>query len=286
MIARQSWRLFVSLLSILLLGILGCPHTQNAKEIKLSHTHYLMGADLLQKKSPDGAKRELLKALKLHHENKDANHLLGVIFFMEGLQKINYMERDQCLVGVIAEEQRKEANKDFYRSEKYLKIAVSLAAKENIIASEGLNYLANVAIHFNRYDDAIAYSKKALENIVYSSRQLLLGTLGWAYFKKGDFTSAAREFRQAIFQQPKFCIGRYRLAKVYFENKEYDKVIEELTKFIDDKACPIQEAPQLLGLAYMKKKDRKKALAQFERCRQMNLKSCISKECSNYAKLM
>jgi type IV pilus assembly protein PilF len=129
-------------------------------------------------------------------------------------------------------------------------------------------------------------AQKALKNILYVPRYLALGTLGWAYYHKGDLSAAARELRQAVFQEPKFCVGRYRLAKVYYDQKRYDQAIRELEQVIGNQACPIQEAHQLLGLAYMKKRDLEHAREQFGACVKLNPQSCISEECQRYAKLM
>jgi len=149
-----------------------------------------------------------------------------------------------------------------------------------------LNYLANVALHFKRYDEAISLCRRALDNILFTQRQAALGTLGWAYFLKGDLASAARELRQSVFQEPRFCLGRYRLAKVYFQDKAYQKASEELRRVVEDRACPIQEAHELLGLTLLKLHAPEEARAQFEKCSNLNPRSCVSEECRRYAKLM
>ncbi len=269
------------------LVVAACPHTDGAKrKPELSHTHFLLGEDLLRKKQPEGAKRELLKSIELDGENRDAHQLLGMIFFLEGVHKMNLLEQEQCLKGVAAEEQHREANKEFRRAEDYLREALKLAEKDKRVESDVLNTLGNIALHFKRFDDAIGYCRKALDNILYTQRQFALGTLGWAFHQKGDRQSAARELRQAIFHEPKFCVGRYRLAKVYFDDKAIDKAIEELKKVVEDPACPIQEAHQLLGLCLMKRGEAEQARAQFEKCDRMNPKSCVSEECRRYSKLM
>jgi len=80
-----------------------CNHTEGAKrKPELSHTHYLIGEDLLRKKQPEGAKRELIKSVELDPDNKDAHQLLGMIFFLEGVHKMNLLEREQCLKGIAA----------------------------------------------------------------------------------------------------------------------------------------------------------------------------------------
>ena len=246
----------------------------------------MLGEDLVRRKDPEGAKRELIQAVQLDPENRDAHSLLGVIFFMEGVQKVNILDREQCLRGVAAEEQLREANKEFRRAEDYFRTTLALSEKESRVDSDVLNYLANVALHFKRYDEAVSLCKRALENILFTQRQTALGTLGWAYFLKGDRVSAARELRQSVFQEPRFCLGRYRLAKVYYEDKAYEKASEELRKVVEDKACPIQEAHELLGLTFLKLHEPEQARTQLEKCSDLNPRSCISEECRRYAKLM
>jgi len=260
----------------------GCPGPHYNP--KLANTHYLIGADYIRKKMPQAAKSELMQAVKLDPDNSDAHYLLGVIFFMEGMNKINLLERVQCLSGIAAQEQRQEANKEFRRCEKQLLEVVRLAERERKERSDALNYLANVSLHFKRYEESISRAKKALTNILYVPRHLSLGTLGWAYYQRGDLVGAARELRQSIFHEPRFCVGRYRLAQVYYDQKNYDKALEEVKQVTEDKACPIQEAHELMGLTLIKKKELEGARAAFDSCVKLNPKSCISEKCRRYAK--
>jgi Tfp pilus assembly protein PilF len=282
--ARTRILLATALAALSALG--GCPHQAPSRNPQLSNTHYLLGDDLLRKRQPDAAKRELLRAIELDPDNKDAHQLLGMIFFLEGVHKLNLAEREQCLRGVALQEQQREANNEFRRGEGYLRTALGLSEKEKKVDSDVLNTLANIALHFKRYDEAIALCRRALQNILYAQRQFALGTMGWAYLQKGDRQSAARELRQSVFQEPKFCVGRYRLAKVYYEERAYGKAVEELKQVVDDKSCPIQEAHQLLGLALLKQRDPAQARQQFEQCDKLNPMSCVSEECRRYAKLI
>ncbi len=274
----------IALLSVVFIMV-GCLTSHNEKNIQLSTTHSQLGADYLKKKMPLAAKRELLKALELDEANHEAHHLLGCIFFLEAVQEVNYVERNNCLNGIEAEEGIEEANKDFQKSKHHFNLAVQIYAKKDRVDSESLNYLANIALHFKQYDDAISFAKKALSNIVYASRHLALGNLGWAYYLKEDFKHAERELRQAIFQEPKFCIGRYRLAKVYYDQGKYEKAFEELKTLEAETECPIQEINVLLGMIYLKKRDIESAKRQFDLCIKIHPKSCIADECRRYLKL-
>ncbi|MCC6746537.1 MAG: tetratricopeptide repeat protein [Deltaproteobacteria bacterium] len=267
-------------------AVLACDGQSTQRNTKLAGTHYLLAADLVRKRNPEGAKAELMRALELDPDNRDAHQLLGVVFYLEGVHAMNFLEREQCLEGRAAQEQREVANERFRRAEQHLARSVKLAAQERTIQSEDLTNLASVALHFKRYDEAIQHCDKALQNILFTNRFTALGNRGWAYFLKGDRVRAARDLRQALFYQPKFCIGRYRLAKVYYEEREYAKVITELKHVTDDKDCPIQEPFQLLGLTYGRLRQTEEARQQFDRCVALNPKSCISLECRRYVKLI
>ena len=90
---------------------------------------------------------------------------------------------------------------------------------------------------------------------------------------------AAKALRQSLFEQPKFCVGRYRLAKVYYEQKDWDRAAEEIEQVTNDKACPIQEAYHLAGMVALRREDREKAGRMFARCVDLAPKSCLASEC-------
>lgn len=271
---------------MLLAAVVACDTGSVQRNAKLSNTHFLLGQDYLKRKNPQAAKQELLKALELDPENQEAHQLVGVVFFMEGVHAMNFIERRQCLKGSAASEQREVANETFRDAEKHFHKAVALSGKDGKIESEALNYLANIAIHFKRYKKAVEYTTRALENIMYGNRHMALGVRGWAYALKGDYADAARDLRQALFHQEGFCVGRYRLAKVYYEQKHYDEAIEELVRVVGDKTCMFQDPHHLLGLAYTKTRKPEKAKFHFDRCVASNPRSCLSEECRRYAKLV
>lgn len=264
----------------------GCDGESIRRNSKLSRSYYLLGRDYLAKKQAGLAKSELIKAIKYDPDNAEAHRLLGVIFFLEGVKAANFIDRDHCIKGAAARDQLMEANKNFRQARDHLTKVVNLGKKKKKIESEALNYLANIAIHFKRYDVAITVAGTALENILYRNRFLSLGTRGQAYFKKGDLDKAARDLRQSLFHQPRFCVGRYWLAKVYYARKRYELAEEELKKVISNSKCPLQDAYQLLGLCYLKQRKSEEARDVFQKCVARNPKSCLSEECRRYARLI
>ena len=279
----------VACLAIVGLAVLapaGCATHSTKRQASLSKTHVLLAQDYLQKKNPEGAKQELFKALKVDPESEDAHRLLGIVFFLEGVHAMNFVDRTQCLKGSAATEQRELASAKFRDAEKHLLRSLGKAKEDAQSKSDTLNYLANVALHFGRYDQAITYATRAADSILYTSRYMALGTRGWSHFKKGQHALAARDLRQALFHQPKFCVGRFRLAKVYYARGEYQQAAAELEKVVVDKACTFQDPSHLLGLVYTKLHRTDMARKHFNRCVTRNPKSCLSLECQRYGKLI
>lgn len=263
-----------------------CDPETSARNVKLSEDHYLLADDFLRKKQADAAKAELMRSLELDPRNAKAHQLLGVVFFLEGVHALDFMEIENCLEGKAAQEQTELANDRFRRADEHFRKVLSLLGKDEEVDPDLLNYLANIALHLKRYDEAIAFTNRALENIVYGFQHYLLGTRGWAYFQKGDQENAARDLRQALFYQPQFCIGRYRLAKVYYEQQDFAAAAEQLKNLATDASCPLQDAHQLLGLILTRQRQPAEARAEFDRCVTLQPKSCSAQACARYAKLL
>jgi len=171
--------------------------------------------------------------------------------------------------------EKQDADAQFKKAETELRRAIAL--KQDF--SDARNNLAVVMLHFGRYDEAVQLEEKALANIVYREPFAAQGNLGQAYLLKGDYVRAAKALRQALFEQPKFCVGRYRLAKVYYEQQDWDHAAEEIEQVTSDTACPIQEACQLEGLVALRRQQRDKASAMFTRCVDLAPRSCLASEC-------
>jgi Tfp pilus assembly protein PilF len=254
----------------------GCGPAMKQMDPEASEKRYLLGADYFQKGLVAPALEELLKSVELNPRNPDAHNLLGLIFLRKAAESEELSVRAQCLKGDELRLEKDTMDGQFKKAEEQFKTAVEI--KPNF--SEALNNLAVVAIHFGRYDEAISLDEKALSNIVYREPFAAQGNLGLAYLNKSDLARAGQALRQALFEQPAFCVGRYRLAKVYYEEKEYERAGDELEKVTGDKACPIQEAYQLAGMVALRRQDRGKAAQMFERCVQLAPKSCVARECT------
>jgi tetratricopeptide (TPR) repeat protein len=217
----------------------------------------------------------LLKAIALNPQNSDAHYLLGLLSLRQASETERMIETETCVAGGEAKLERQEIDEDFHKAEAAFRRAVEIKSD----FSEAWNSLAVVQLHFQRWDDAVAATEKALANALYRQPWAALGNLGWAYFQKREYLRAAKELRTAVFSNPQFCVGRYRLAKVYYDQKSWDTAAEELEKVTSDKACPIQEAFLLAGLVALKRGERPRAAELFRRCSDLSPKSCLAQQC-------
>ncbi len=262
--------------SLCVVAALGsCGPAQTRVDPEASQKRYLLGADYFNKGLVQPALEELLKAVELDPNNPDAHNLLGLVWLRKGAEAEELATRNQCLKGESLALEKAEADAQFKKAQAQFEKAI--AVKPDF--SEARNSLAVVMIHQGRYDDAVALEEKALSNILYREPYVAEGNLGQAYLEKHDLVRAAKALRQALFEQPKFCVGRYRLAKVYYEQHEWDHAAEEIEQVTSDKSCPIQEAYLLAGMVALRRDDRDKARAMFARCIDLAPKSCLASEC-------
>ena len=262
-------------LALLTAVFTGCGAAATQIDPVASDKQYLLGADYFQKGMVAPALEELLKSVQLNPENADAHNLLGLVFLRKAAESEDMATRIQCLKGEELRLEKDQMEDFFKKADEQFKKAVDI--KQNF--SEALNNLAVVALHFGRYDDAIQAEQKALANIVYREPFAAQGNLGLAYYNKKDLARAAQALRQALFDQPGFCVGRFRLAKVYAEQGEWDQAAAELEKVTGDKSCPIQEAFHLAGMVALRRQEREKAADFFERCVTLAQRSCLAREC-------
>jgi len=266
-------------------GCSGLAANVSDRDIEVSKTHFRIAADHLANRRALEARRELNRSLKKNPQNRESHKLLGIIEFMEGVYKGNLVDRNQCLNGAEADEQRAVSNAEFRKAETRFKRAVALAKKAEEIDAQALVYLANIAIHFKRYKDAVTFIEQALLDDLYRDHHLALAVKGWAIYKQGKLKEAAQVLRQANYARAGFCIGLYRLGKVYYDLKSYSRAVTELEKLKEFKDCPLQEVPHLMGMAYTHTgAAREKVRKQFELCIQSNKKSCLARECTRLLK--
>ena len=254
----------------------GCGPAHVRIDPEASDKRYLLAADYFNKGLVSPAMEELLKSVELNPDNADAHNLLGIVHLRKAVEGEELATRSQCLRGAELVLEKQAADKEFKKAEKEFQEAIRLRAD----FSEAHNNMAVVSQHFGRYDESLASSEKALTNITYREPWAANGNLGLAYTSKGDLARAAVALRKALFDQPKFCVGHYRLAQVYKQEGETERAKEELELVFAEKNCPIQEAYQLGGLIALKLGDRDRARELFQHCVDLAPKSCLARQCT------
>lgn len=267
--------------TVAMLAASGCA-TRPKRDPEQSQAYYELGAKYFANLRVEAAIEELQKALKADADNADAYNMLGIIALRQGHDYLMQLESASCLKGQDAEVVRADSARKFREAQSYLRKAVAIRNE----FSDAWNNLSVAALDLNEWDAAIEAAHNALKDATYSTPQYARANLGWAYYQKKDLLNAWKELHEAVSQAPGFCVGRYRLAKVYLERSEIDSAAEEVDSVVANKQCPIQEAYLLAGLVHDRKKERERARTMFERCAELAPRSCVAAECRRYAQLI
>jgi tetratricopeptide (TPR) repeat protein len=234
--------------------------------------------DLLGKGETVGAESEAKRALDHDPRSEEAENLLGLVHVLRAQQGTALIEKADCLSADDAAALRATADEHMRTAGKHFARASELAPDYG----EAWANRAVVAMHFHDWDTAIEHGKRALGHLErLESAALTHANLGWAYHQKQDYVLAITELLQANQGPQYFCLGKYRLASVYFARKEFDKTAEALAPiFADASLCPpLQEAQYLGGQAYLRLRNHDAAQKAFSACVAMAPKSCQALEC-------
>jgi len=253
-------------------------HAPVQKAAEQSRIRYQLAADDFRAQRPEAALEELRKALEIDPENADAYNLLGLISLSQGAEYVRQVETAGCLHGTDAESLRRDAMTKFHEAEGHLRKATTLRPS----FAEAWNNLAVAALQLENYDEAIAASQNALKDVAYASPELARANLGWAEYQKKDLNAAWKALHEAVARLPGFCVGRYRLAKVYVERGQYDEAADEIDGVVANPACPVQEAFLLAGLVHQHRGDAAGARGLFDRCVSVAPRACLAAECRRY----
>lgn len=247
-----------------------------------SFARYQLGVEYFKSRRTEAAVEELNRALKADPENADAYNMLGIIALAEGHDYIEQLETADCLTGKDGELVRQDAMKKFREAEGHLRHAVSLRDE----LPDAWNNLAVAELQLEDWQGAINAASAALKDSTYSQPEVARANLGWAYLQIKDTQNAWKELHEAVARAPKFCVGRYRLAKVYYERGDLAQAAEQVDGVVSDARCPIQEAFLLSGLVHQRQRERDQARDLFGRCMTMAPRSCVAAECRRFAKLI
>jgi len=270
--------LFESLLFLVAVAVsaTGCGNGQKVDRDRSMH-RYDLAVEMLGKREYEAAVSEANKALAYDPSNHRAHRLLGLVDLRRASDIAAILEIEDCLTGVDAEGLGK-------KKDEYL-----LAARQRFVDAIGIDReygeayqdRAQVDLLLGDVDKAVEGFKEALANAAQLDNVSLTRTnLGWAYFQLADYPSAASELRQALRFQPAMCLAHYRLGRVYFARKEWDKALQEFEKVVEQpNECPIQEAHLYLMKTYAETGLGASLPKLSEGCVSLAPKSCVAAQC-------
>ena len=257
-----------------------CAHVEK-RDPEASTKRLAVGQDLYSKHMVPAALLEIQRSLELDPENPDAHYLLGILKLGQAVDHLELSERAACLRGAKADAERAEADQKLREAAESFNKAIQYRP----LYAEAFDGLAVVAINQRDYDAAVRYEQHAQENAVFAENPIARGNLGWAYYGKKDFLRAEKELREAVAKSPEFCVGRYRLAQVLFEQGDFQGTVDVLGP-VSQRKCPIQEAFRTVGLARERLHDVEAARQDFDVCVALAPHSCLAEECRKYASLI
>ncbi|MGM0595780.1 MAG: tetratricopeptide repeat protein [Myxococcota bacterium] len=230
------------------------------------------------------ALKELKKAVIANNTHYQAHFELGLIYLKKATSIIDRAKRKQCLSADEMEEKKGNAGILLNKSKKHFLVA----AKDKELTSKSYNNLSAIALHFNEYDNAIEYSRKTLKDLVYSETYVANANMGWAYYHLEKYRKAKAKLKEALMEESKYCLARYRLARVYFEQNKLKLAAREFKKTIDQgpPCSGIQEAYLYFGLSLVQLNQTSLANYIFKRCLLVQKESCVAQKCRRNLKIM
>ncbi len=260
----------------------GCA-TRAKRNPDQAQIRYQLAVGYFQNHRVEAAIEQLQKALADDPQDAEAYNLLGLVALKQAYDYGAQAETFSCLKGVDEQSVRSEENQKLREAEASFRKAVELRP----LYPEAWNSLSAVALLLQEWDEAASAAETALKDPTYDEPVFARANLGWAYYNKKDLQNAWKELYESVSRAPAFCVGRYRLAKVYLDRGEIEQAVEVIAPLIADaKRCPIQEAFLLGGLLHERRKDTEKARELFRTCVEMSPRSCVADECRRYAQMI
>jgi len=194
----------------------------------------LLGKVYLRQKDYVRAEASYRKALSIDASSLDAYSLLGQLFMIQGsLDKAanefeNVLKIDSksisahIILGSI-DESRKSGDKAQFHYRQALQLDPHSPPAANnlawLLAESGGNL-----------DEALNLARTALERLPKSAK--VLDTVGWIYYKKGAYGSAADFLKQAALQNPENAVYHYHLGMTYFLQGDSQKAGASLRRAV------------------------------------------------------
>jgi type IV pilus assembly protein PilF len=249
----------IALCWVCALGVLRCGGNEASQKAIRQSDRFYEAASIawFEEQNVLSAIRSLTRSIEINPDNHDAHYLLGII-------RLGRLEYDLA--------------------EKHLREAMRLRQNGDPSGLAGVqNNLGVVLIHQKRYDEAIKLLKASSEEVMNREPWLAFGNLGWAYIEIGELDKALDALKRAMFDQPHYCVGLYRMGQVYYLKGDYAAAEVSLKQAmaVPEQGCDkIQEAHQLLGMSYLRREMREEAEGALSKCVETNKNTPIGMECA------
>ena len=113
-----------------------------------------------------------------------------------------------------------------------------------------------------KLEEAIELFKSLTLDIQYDTPHLAWGNLGLAYLKSGKVDEAIDALRRATADQPRFCVGHYRLGLAFEKKKQPELAAESFTRALEVVGPDNKPACGTLQVAF---EDRARVLTALQR---------------------
>jgi type IV pilus biogenesis/stability protein PilW len=243
----------VILSCLFLILVSACASTLTEEDRNQSDLHNKLGISYLSNGHLNEAYVEFQKAIKLDPDNKEALKELGYI-------STRFAKYDEAI--------------------SYYTQAISV----DPYYSEALNNLGVVYIEMENWDEAIRNFKSALGNPIYSTPEKAYSSMGYAYYKKGDYIEAKKALEEALIRNPIFSPALYTMGLVFIELDDDRSAIAELKKVIGIMPFHV-DAHWEIANAYLRAGDSTKALEHFTVVAENEKNTRRSREASQYIDL-
>jgi len=249
--ARLGCALCAALFALVFSSCASVPTTEN---INQSEAHSKMGFSYFNNGQLSEAFAEFQKAVMLNPDNKEALFQLGYLSTL-------FKKYDEAI--------------------SYYKRAISAAPDY----SEAMNNIGVIYLAMENWDEAVRYFSDALKNPLYRSPEKAYSNMGYAYYRKGEYSMAEKLQKDALIRNPLSPVAIYRLGLVYVKRGDDQSAIEEFKKAIgimqDD-----MDSHWELAHAYLRTGERNRALEHFRIIAEKDRDIGRSREALEYLELI
>jgi type IV pilus assembly protein PilF len=191
---------FLKILTVLtLLCVLSCAAATTPDTMQQAGAHYKIGVAYLNQGKAQKAFVEFQKAYELNPGDKEVLNAIGYVYL------IYFDETEKAI--------------DFF--EKATRIDPSY--------SDANNNMGFAYEKLGRYDAAISYYEKAVDNLTYQTPEKAYISMGNSYYRLGKFEEALHSYKEAIKRAPNLSIPYMRMALCYNAMGRYGDASTALT---------------------------------------------------------